>query len=243
MNNTNNIRQVVLDIETTGMNINPPYYTGHKIIEIGIIEIINRQITGNFFHTYINPMQDISFEANKIHGITKKFLLGKPVFKDIVLNLLNYIQKTKLIIHNAQFDIDFLNYELSLLKNQNTKIENICSIVDTLKMARNFFPGKRNSLNALCARFSINTKQRVVHGALLDAKLLANVYLAMTSKQNKFILNTITNIDIKFIKNNNLLDNNSVKKLIVIHPTIEEQKLHKMQIMLIKKKCGYCLWQ
>ncbi|QJC30329.1 DNA polymerase III subunit epsilon [Enterobacteriaceae endosymbiont of Neohaemonia nigricornis] len=239
MNNI--IRQIVLDTETTGMNIHPPYYIGHKIIEIGIVEIINRQITGKFFHTYLNPMQSISFDAYNIHGISNEFLLDKPVFCNIITNFINYIKGSQLIIHNAQFDIDFLNYEISLINNDLPKIQDICSIIDTLKIARELFPGKRNSLNSLCSRFNVDKQQRTTHGALLDAKLLANVFLAMTSSQNTFKLDDFQHINLnqqKYIKNKMIKH----QKLLIIKPSTEENKLHIKQINMIKNKCGFCLW-
>ncbi|QJC35210.1 DNA polymerase III subunit epsilon [Enterobacteriaceae endosymbiont of Donacia proxima] len=238
-----NIRQVVLDTETTGMNSFPPYYIGHRVIEIGIIEIINRNITKNYFHEYINPQQIISKEAFNIHGISNKFLSKKPIFAKIVHNFLNYIKGSEIIIHNAQFDVDFLNYELSLLKNNLPKIEDICIIKDTLKIARNIFPGKRNSLNSLCSRFSINKNKRNLHGALLDAKLLAYVFLSMTAKQNQFTLELLKE------KHNNIHINNfkkilkKKKKLLIIKASDEELKLHNLKLNLIKKKCGFVLWK
>ncbi|QJC35614.1 DNA polymerase III subunit epsilon [Enterobacteriaceae endosymbiont of Donacia sparganii] len=235
-----NIRQVVLDTETTGMNLSYPYYIGHRIIEIGIIEIINRNITKNYFHTYINPQQTISKEAFNIHGISNEFLYKKPIFSNIVDNFLNYIKGSELIIHNAQFDINFLNYELSLLKKNFPKIEDICTIKDTLKIARNLFPGKRNSLNSLCSRFNIDKSKRNLHGALLDAKLLAYVFLFMTTEQNSF--------ELKFSKEkNNELENLfkkfKKKKLLIITASNQELKLHKLNLNLIKKKCGFYLWK
>ncbi|QJC34833.1 DNA polymerase III subunit epsilon [Enterobacteriaceae endosymbiont of Donacia piscatrix] len=239
-----NIRQVVLDTETTGMNSFPPYYIGHRIIEIGIIEIINRNITKNYFHEYINPQKIISKEAFNIHGISNKFISKKPIFAKIVHNFLNYIKESELIIHNAQFDVDFLNYELSLLKNNLPKIEDICTITDTLKIARNIFPGKRNSLNSLCSRFNIDRSERTLHGALLDAKLLSHVFLSMTTKQNNFKLELLK-------EKNNIIHINDFKKffktkkklLIIIKASNEELKLHNLKLNLIKKKCGFILWK
>ncbi|QJC28542.1 DNA polymerase III subunit epsilon [Enterobacteriaceae endosymbiont of Plateumaris consimilis] len=235
-----NLRQIVLDTETTGINFYPPYYKGHRIIEIGGVEIINRHITGNNFHVYINPKKNISLEALNIHGITNKFLYDKPTFNQIIDNFLDYIKNSELIIHNAQFDIDFLNYELSLLQKNIPNIENMCSIIDTLKISRKLFPGKRNSLNSLCSRFNIDKSNRNIHGALLDAKLLANVFLSMTSIQDSFIL--------EFQKKKNINEINNIqkhlvkKKLLIIHPTEEEHKLHQLKLDYIKKKCGFHLW-
>ncbi|QJC29874.1 DNA polymerase III subunit epsilon [Enterobacteriaceae endosymbiont of Plateumaris sericea] len=235
-----NFRQIVLDTETTGINSSPPYYKGHRIIEIGGVEIINRRVTGNNFHVYINPKKTISLEALNIHGITNKFLCDKPTFSQIINDFLNYINNSELIIHNAQFDIDFINYELSLLKKNIPNIEKNCSIIDTLKISRKLFPGKRNSLNSLCSRFNIDKSNRTMHGALLDAKLLANVFLSMTSIQNSFIL--------EFSKKN-MVDKNDIlkkkiikKKLLVLYPSKEEYESHYLKLDIIKKKCGFHLW-
>ncbi|QJC34026.1 DNA polymerase III subunit epsilon [Enterobacteriaceae endosymbiont of Donacia cinerea] len=239
-----NIRQVVLDTETTGMNLSYPYYIGHRIIEIGIIEIINRNITKNYFHTYINPQKIISKEAFNIHGISNKFLYKKPIFSDIFNNFLNFIKDSELIIHNAQFDISFLNYELSLLKKKLPKIENICKVRDTLKMARNLFPGKRNSLNSLCSRFNININKRNLHGALLDAKLLAKVFLFMTTKQNSFKLDFLKEKNNNFNNKLEFLCKKSIKKkLLIVKASKEELKLHKLKLKLIKNTCGFNLWK
>ncbi|WP_246213263.1 DNA polymerase III subunit epsilon [Enterobacteriaceae endosymbiont of Donacia tomentosa] len=236
-------RQIVLDTETTGMNSSPPYYIGHRIIEIGIVEIINRNITNNNFHIYLNPQQNISLDAFNIHGLSNQFLSDKPFFSKIANNLLKYIKGSELIIHNAQFDIDFLNYELSLLKNNLPNIENICKVKDTLKIARNLFPGKRNSLNSLCKRFNINKSKRNLHGALLDARLLANVFLSMTTCQNTFKLECLR-IKNSSIKNTSLFNKkNKNKNPLIILSSQEELELHKLQLRLIKKKCGFHLWK
>ena len=178
------MRQIALDTETTGINTSD----GHRIIEIGCIEIENRRITGKEFHCYINPEREIDEGATRVHGLTYEKLKNEPIFKDIKSDFMNFISDSELIIHNADFDIGFLNYELSLVKSSNV-IEDKALVLDTLKMARNMHPGKKNSLDALCNRYEIDRSMRQVHGALIDADLLAKVYLAMTGGQETFKLN------------------------------------------------------
>ena len=178
------MRQIALDTETTGINTSD----GHRIIEIGCIEMENRRITGKEFHCYINPEREIDEGATRVHGLTYEKLKNEPLFKDIKSDFMNFISDSELIIHNADFDVGFLNYELSLVKSSNV-IEDKALILDTLKMARNMHPGKKNSLDALCNRYEIDRSMRQVHGALIDADLLAKVYLAMTGGQEIFELN------------------------------------------------------
>ena len=172
-------RQIVLDTETTGLDPK----SGHRIIEIGCIEMINRRITSNHFQVYINPERDIDYGAEQVHGLSKEFLQDKPVFADIADDFINYIDGAELIIHNASFDIGFLNHEFSLLKRGIAKLDASCSVIDTLQMARKMHPGQRNNLDALCKRYGIDNSGRNLHGALVDADLLALLYIAMTSGQ------------------------------------------------------------
>ena len=174
------MRYIVLDTETTGLDPDD----GHKIIEIGCIEIINRKVTDNTFHKYINPLREIDIEASKVHGLTASNLSDKPIFHDIYEELLEYISDSPLIIHNAPFDIGFLKKEFDCLKRKDTFIEN--EIIDSLKLARKISPGKKNTLDALCERYSVDNSDRNLHGALLDARLLAYVYLKLTIGQNNF---------------------------------------------------------
>jgi DNA polymerase-3 subunit epsilon len=177
------MRQIVLDTETTGLD--PAL--GHRIIELGGVELVNRRPTGNHFHRYLNPDRDIEDGALQVHGITAEFLRDKPKFSDIVDEFLDYVDGAELIIHNAPFDVAFLNYELGILRRQ--AITHCCpSIVDTLRMARDVHPGKKNSLDALCERYQVDNSQRTLHGALLDAQLLAEVYLAMTRGQESLAI-------------------------------------------------------
>ena len=174
------MRYIVLDTETTGLDPDD----GHKIIEIGCIEILNRNISNNTFHKYINPNREIDVEASKIHGLTNSFLKDKPVFEEIYPELREYISNSPIIIHNAPFDIGFLQKEHSMTNVSDDFLDN--EIIDSLKLARKISPGKKNTLDALCERYSIDNSDRTLHGALLDAKLLAFVYLKMTIGQNNF---------------------------------------------------------
>jgi DNA polymerase III subunit epsilon len=172
------VRQIVLDTETTGLEPSQ----GHRIIEVGCVELVNRRFTGNHFHRYINPNRIIDEGALRIHGISNAFLADKPQFKDIIDDLLEYIKGAELIIHNAPFDVGFLNNEFRLAK-RDEEVNDHASVMDTLLLARQMHPGQRNSLDALCKRYQVDNSHRDFHGALLDAKILALVYLAMTGGQ------------------------------------------------------------
>ena len=174
------MRYIVLDTETTGLDPDD----GHKIIEIGCIEIINRKVTDNTFHKYINPLREIDIEASKVHGLTASNLSDKPLFNDIYDEFVSYISGSPLIIHNAPFDMGFLKKEFDYLERTNGFINN--EIIDSLKLARKISPGKKNTLDALCDRYSVDNSDRNFHGALLDARLLAHVYLKLTIGKNNF---------------------------------------------------------
>lgn len=180
------MRQIILDTETTGLN--PA--TGDRIIEIGCIELINRRQTGKTLHHYINPERDIAEGAFAVHGLSREFLSDKPLFANIVEELTEFVKDAEVIIHNAPFDLSFLNTEYALLKRP-IFTEHVEKVVDTLIDARRMFPGKRNSLDALCERFAISNEHRTLHGALLDAQLLAEVYLAMTRGQEDLTIDLI----------------------------------------------------
>ncbi len=173
------MRQVVLDTETTGLETSQ----GHRIIEIGAVEVVNRRLTGRHFHQYINPERDIDEGAQAVHGITADFLADKPKFVDIADDFVQFIEDSELVIHNAAFDVGFLNFELKLLKPARPMIEDLCTVLDSLLLARRKHPGQKNSLDALCRRYGIDNSDRTLHGALLDAEILADVYLAMTGGQ------------------------------------------------------------
>lgn len=171
------MRYVILDTETTGLDPSQ----GHKLVEIGCVEMINRQLTGKHFHHYVNPQRESDEGALRVHGLTSKFLSDKPLFKTIAKELIEFIKDATVLIHNASFDTKFINAELAELSIP--PINQICEIQDTLQMAKAMFPGKRNNLDALCERLGVSNKHRVLHGALLDAEILAEVYLAMTRGQ------------------------------------------------------------
>lgn len=173
------MRQIVLDTETTGLE--PA--EGHRVIEIGCVELMDRRLTRNNFHRYLQPDREIERDAREVHGITDEFLRDKPRFADIAEDFVAYVRGAELVIHNAPFDVGFLNHELSLWNEGAPPIDALCGIVDTLVMARNLHPGQRNSLDALCKRFGVDNTRRDLHGALLDAEILADVYLAMTGGQ------------------------------------------------------------
>ncbi|KPK52992.1 MAG: DNA polymerase III subunit epsilon [Thiotrichales bacterium SG8_50] len=173
-------RQVVLDTETTGLDPQQ----GHRIIEIGCVELVNRKLTGNVFHQYINPEREIDQGAIEVHGITNESLVDKPKFDAVADDFLEYVKGAELIIHNAPFDVGFLNHEFKRLKSHaDGVIETHCGVIDTLKMARKMHPGQKNDLDSLCRRYSVDNTQRTLHGALLDAEILADVYLLMTGGQ------------------------------------------------------------
>lgn len=173
------MRLIVLDTETTGLEV----AQGHRIIEIGCVELVNRKLTGNHFHQYINPGREIDQGAIEVHGITNDFLADKPPFEAIAESFADFVRGAELVIHNAPFDLGFLNSELQRLSENAARVEDLCTITDTLVMARAKHPGQRNSLDALCQRYSVDNSQRDLHGALLDAEILADVYLAMTGGQ------------------------------------------------------------
>ena len=183
------MRQIVLDTETTGLEPS----AGHRIIEIGCVELVERKLTGNTFHQYINPQRKVDDGAIEVHGITNEFLEDKPYFADIYDDFLKFVQGAELVIHNAPFDVGFINHEIALLENSSgqslKKIEHYCTILDTLKMARDMHPGQKNTLDALCKRYYIDNSNRELHGALLDSEILADVYLAMTGGQTRLTLN------------------------------------------------------
>lgn len=178
------MRQIVLDTETTGLEPKE----GHRIIEIGCVELANRRPTGNNFHQYLQPDREIDEGALAVHGISNEFLADKPRMPDIVESFIDYVRGAELIIHNAPFDVGFINHELALLEGDWGCIEDYCTITDSLVMARTRYPGQRNSLDALCKRLDVDNSSREYHGALLDARILADVYLAMTGGQSSLLL-------------------------------------------------------
>jgi DNA polymerase-3 subunit epsilon len=232
------MRQIVLDTETTGLD--PAQ--GHRIIEIGCIELINRRLSGNQFHQYLQPDRDIDAAAVEIHGITNAFLADKPRFGEIAEEFLEFIRGAELIIHNAPFDVGFLNHELKLLGQGHGPLSEYCTVLDTLEHARRLHPGQRNNLDALCKRYSIDNSQRELHGALLDAEILADVYLAMTGGQVTLSLEGSRDAGTVPVAMVNRLDPNR-PPLRVIRATAEEVARHHSYLeIMAKKNGGICAW-
>ncbi|AEJ01449.1 DNA polymerase III, epsilon subunit [Nitrosomonas sp. Is79A3] len=227
------MRQIVLDTETTGLE----HKLGHRIVEIAAVELCNRQFTDNHFHYYLNPERESDEGALQVHGLTTEFLKDKPRFHEISKELLNFICDAELIIHNAPFDVGFLNHELGLI-NLKT-LNNYClSITDTLKLAKEFHPGKRNNLDALCERYNIDNSRRTLHGALLDAELLAEVYLAMTRGQESLL------IELEYVEPvQQALDKLDSFKTKIIEATADEYAQHLMILENISRESNNnCLW-
>ncbi|MCU4674851.1 DNA polymerase III subunit epsilon [Catenovulum sp. 2E275] len=234
-------RQIVLDTETTGMNQSGgPVYLGHRIIEIGCVEIINRKLTGNHFHVYVKPDRSVDPEAIEVHGITDEMLADKPAFSQISDDFIEFIKGAELVIHNAPFDVGFMDYEFEKL-GLSLKTTDICRITDTLAMAREIFPGKRNNLDVLCDRYGIDNSHRTLHGALLDSEILADVYLLMTGGQTALNLTAETG-DSKDVGKIIRLDQDR-KPLKVLAATADEIEAHQARLDLIEKSAGNCLWR
>lgn len=229
------MRQIVLDTETTGLE--PSH--GHRIIEIGCVELQNRRLTGNNYHQYIQPDREIDPGAQEVHGITNEFLQDKPLFNDIIEDLINYLKGAELIIHNAPFDVGFLNHEFKLAGDKYGYVEDICSVTDTLVMARKMRPGQKNNLDALCKNYEVNNSQRELHGALLDAELLAEVYLRMTGGQTALILDEDAgNSDAGRNVNARVIPADR-KPLKVIMPTSDELVLHEKILKAMNDSCHW----
>lgn len=231
------MRQLILDTETTGLDPQQ----GHRLIEIGCIELIDRQVTGNNFHFYINPDREVEEEAIQVHGITNEFLQDKPRFPEIANDLVEYLKGAELIIHNAPFDVGFIENELKLVGHSTTRLKDICTITDTLVMARDRFPGQRNSLDALCKRYEIDNSDRHFHGALLDARILADVYLTMTGGQVSMILETTLD-SWGGAAGGKGLSHLDLSQLQVIRANEDELAAHQERIAAITKASGKCLW-
>ena len=226
------MRQVILDTETTGLD----WELGHRVIEIGCIEVSDRRITEHIFHSYVNPDRRVDSEAQEVHGLTTEFLLDKPRFSELLEEFLSFIEGCELVIHNAPFDIGFLNNEIRLIDSARGKIEDYCQVVDSLAMARQLHPGQRNSLDALCKRYGVDNSHRVLHGAMLDAEILADVYLLMTGGQSE--LSFISQSDkLKVVKGAGIgsADNFNADDLLIIQPRREELKLHKKWLKILGK--------
>jgi DNA polymerase-3 subunit epsilon len=236
------MRQIVLDTETTGLEPSE----GHRIIEIGCVEIVNRRATDNRYHQYLNPEREIDAGAIEIHGITNEMLKNKPRFADLVADFIEFVKGAELIIHNAPFDTGFLNSELARLSGNGkaVRIEDHCTVTDTLAMARKLHPGQKNDLDSLCKRYKVDNSNRTLHGALLDAEILADVYLAMTGGQTG-LFEELRNPDVATTASQAIrrLDLNR-PRLPVIEPSEEEVAAHAAWLDEIDKKSGgKCLWK
>jgi DNA polymerase-3 subunit epsilon len=229
------MRQIVLDTETTGLD--PAL--GHRVIELAAVEVVSRRITERNFHRYVNPEREIETGALQVHGISNEFLADKPRFRDVAQDFLEFVEGAELIIHNAPFDVAFLNAELELAGLK--PIEEYCRVItDTLRMAKDQHPGKRNSLDALCERYAVDNSARTLHGALLDARLLAEVYLAMTRGQDSLLMDMLESAG----PGDSRLAHDVAVELFVLRASAEELALHALQLEEIDKVSkGACLWK
>jgi len=236
------MRQVVLDTETTGLYPKQ----GDRIIEIGCVEIIDRKVTGSEYRRLINPQRTVPQGAVNIHGISDAMLRDKPVFADLVEEFLDYIQGAELVIHNASFDVEFLNSELQQLKGDRPPIAEQCAILDTLALARSLHPGQRVSLDALCKLYHVDTSERTLHGALLDAQLLADVYLLMTGGQTDFLgqLDTAIAADTASLQAQSRLQRTEGVGIRIIQANELELQAHQQWLQQLAEQCpDGCLWQ
>ncbi len=235
------MRQIVLDTETTGLEPSK----GHRIIEIGCVELENRKLTGRHYHQYIHPEREVEDQAIEVHGITNEFLTDKPKFIEIVDDFMAFVDGAELIIHNAPFDVGFINHELAhYANNRYSPITEYCGVIDTLVMARQKHPGQKNNLDALCKRYGVDNSQRDLHGALLDSEILADVYLLMTGGQRALSLSSDTGS-----QDNEQSEVSAIRRLSgelslpVIHANEEELAAHQDKLAMIDKASqGNCLW-
>ncbi len=232
------MRQVVLDTETTGLEVSD----GHRVIEIGAVEIVNRSVTDRFYHQYLNPERAIDAGAQEVHGISIESLQDKPLFGDVCEEFLDFVKDSNLIIHNAAFDIGFLDHELQCIDHAIKHIKQICTVTDSLYEARKMHPGQRNSLDALCKRYGIDNTHRELHGALLDAQILADVYLAMTGGQVDLTLASDLPTHAHTDSATNQLTS-TVHQLKVVHASAEELAQHEKLLEKISDNAGSALWQ
>lgn len=244
------MRQVVLDTETTGLEAEK----GHKVIEIGAVEIINRRLTGRHYHKYLNPQRDIDAGAQEVHGLSRQFLSDKPLFADVAGEFLKFIQGAELVIHNAPFDVNFLEHELRALPGaartdlglpnsaKACKLNKLCSISDSLAMARHKHPGQKNNLDALCRRYDVDNSSRQLHGALLDAEILADVYLLMTGGQTA-LFEGGSQSESEQEQRVSEQQWSPPANLRVIEPNAAELALHESVLDLLDKESAGALWR
>ena len=231
------MRQIILDTETTGLNAR----SGDRIIEIGCVELLNRQLTGNNFHRYINPERDSEEGALAVHGLTTEFLSDKPKFAEIAGELLDYVQDAEIIIHNAPFDLAFLDMELERLGLPPFG-KHVRRVIDTLVTAKEMYPGKRNSLDALCDRYEISNAHRTLHGALLDAELLAEVYLAMTRGQNSLTIDLMDSSSAD--GDGSAATAEPLAEILVLEAGADDLAEHETVLSSLDKEVkGTCLWR
>jgi len=235
------MRQIVLDTETTGLETSQD----HRIIEIGCVEMINRKLTGRHYHQYINPQRKVDEGAMEVHGITDQFLEDKPTYDAIVEEFMAFIKGAELVIHNAPFDISFLNHEASKLPGSTKSIESGCKVIDTLALARQKHPGQKNNLDALCKRYGVDNSQRDLHGALLDAEILADVYLLMTGGQVNLNISDQSASD-----SGEINQASNIRRLPEGRPALrvitaneDELASHQKKLDAIKASSGECVWQ
>ncbi len=229
------MRQIVLDTETTGLNPR----TGDRVIEIGCVEIVNRKLTGNNYHRYINPERDSDEAALAVHGLTTEFLSDKPKFHEIAEELREFVQGAEVIIHNAPFDLGFLNHEFERM-GLPPFVRHCTSVIDTLVQAKELHPGKRNSLDALCDRYGISNAHRKLHGALLDSELLADVYLAMTRGQNTLSMD----VEVEAAGGGELAEAGPLGEIIVVRALEDELAEHDNVLAALDKGVkGECVWR
>lgn len=233
------MRQIVLDTETTGFDTN----LGNRIIEIGCVELVNRKLTGEHFHVYINPERESEAGALEVHGITTEFLADKPKFAEVAQDFVDFIRGAELVIHNASFDIGFMDYEFGRLPNFAIKqTSEICTVLDTLALAKQLHPGQKNNLDALCKRYGIDNSHRTLHGALLDSEILADVYLLMTGGQ--------TDLNLGGKQSGAAGQSEMIRRLAadrkalkVIKASADELEQHEKRLDLIEQQGGACLWR
>lgn len=239
------MRQIVLDTETTGLE--PAQ--GHRIIEIGCVELVNRKLTGRHYHQYIQPQREVEEQAIEVHGITNEFLADKPVFADIIADFVAFVEGAELVIHNAPFDVGFINHEFRLHNKQHhgqyQSLDHYCGVIDTLVMAREKHPGQKNNLDALCKRYTVDNSQRDLHGALLDAEILADVYLMMTGGQTALLLN-----DGDGDGASGAGGRESIRRLSkryetpILRASAAEEQQHQQKLATVDKASGgQCLWR
>lgn len=228
------MRQVVLDTETTGLEVEQH----HRIIEIGCVELLNRRLTGRSFHRYLNPERDIDEGAVEVHGLTRERLSTEPLFREIHGEFLDFVRDAELIIHNAAFDVAFLNAELARLAEAAGRIGDLCKVLDSLALARQMHPGQRNTLDALCKRYSVDNSRRDYHGALLDARLLAEVYLAMTGGQATLVLGAESDPVRTRARPEAATRSANAQPFLIVGANEEEMAAHEHVLALLDKASG-----